>query len=182
MGLPYFDTFALVSTVEAPEGLGVWPGFLSRSSLEREREDFAWEQGSLLCRRYVWYFGSFGAATHAQPLAWMRTCAEQLMARGAISWVPNQFRLCNWADAHPDALRWHIDAPQCGEEIAIVSLSDARAIGFRRPAFPEQIYVLSLSVGDVYTLCGDARYGWEHRVLRGGQSLVLSQNTPLRAR
>lgn len=107
---------------------------------------------------------------------WMLKITQTAWEQAWAPRLPNQLRLCDWRQSPPEKLRWHIDHAVCGPHIVVVSLSDHRAIGFRLPEAPEQAWLLRVDKGDVHVISDAARNHWEHRVLTGGRSLVLSRN------
>jgi len=127
------------------------------------------------------YFGAFDGLDRTEPQQpWMVDIGRRLQSLGLFDKAPNQYRVTHWHGELAAQFKWHIDNRRHGDELAVVSLTDGRCIGFRDKARPREVYKLSLSAGDVYRMTGAARWKWEHRVMpvgrgrSGGRSFVVA--------
>lgn len=167
------------STTTRPTGLKIVRAALTTELDAASRHPPAAPSCPTGCMRF---YGQFPGSPAPPLTPWMLQIAHTAWTRGWAPQPPDQLRLCDWSLSPLEKLRWHKDHTVCGSHIVVISLSDQRVIGFRLPEAPEQIWELRLDKGDVYVLSGAARHRWEHRVMTGGRSVVLSRNPHSRPR
>jgi hypothetical protein len=181
-------------------GLKTFKNLLSQQEVDSivAHDEYTKNPGDVLFR----YYGDFGHAITPEPSAeapdanapvrrgapgketpppspWMLKWGEKFYKEGWWEEIPNQYRVTDWFGHLAPQFKWHIDNHRHGEKILAISLSNNRAIGFRKdPDSP--VFELEQNAGDAYLIAGPIRWSWQHCVLprghdrSGGRSFVIS--------